>query len=152
MLTVGDDAPDFELLNSAGQPVRLSDYRGQRVILFFFPKADTPGCTIQACGFRDQFPKIEAANATVLGVSPDKPAALAKWRAKENLPYELLSDPEHEVAERYAVWGEKNLYGRNYMGIIRSHFVVGADGKLEDVQYKVSPHDSIAFGVASVAG
>lgn len=152
MLKVADKAPDFELLDSEGQPVKLSDFRGQRLVLFFYPKAGTSGCTVQACGLRDNFPKIEAGNATVIGVSPDKPAALAKWKAEENLPYPLLSDPDHQVAEAYGVWGEKTMYGRSYMGIIRSHFIIDAEGRIEDVQFKVSPKDSISRAVASLAG
>ena len=147
MFNIGDMAPDFELINDEGNPVKLSDYRGQRVLLFFYPKADTPGCTTQACGFRDNFPIIEAAGATVLGISPDNPEKLAKWREKMGFPYNLLSDPEHKVAEAFGVWGEKKLYGRAYMGIIRSHFVVDADGKFEDVQFKISPKKSIEKGV-----
>lgn len=142
-LNAGDLAPDFELLSDEDQAVKLSDYRGQRVIIFFYPKAATPGCTKQACGFRDNFPKIEAANATVLGISPDPVANLAKWRDEEGLPYHLLSDTEHAVADLYGVWGEKKMYGRAYKGIIRSHFIVDADGRLEDVQYKISPQKSI---------
>jgi peroxiredoxin Q/BCP len=143
MLNVGDVAPDFELLSDESTPVKLSDLRGKRVVLFFYPKADTPGCTTQACGFRDNYPVIEAAGATVLGISPDSPEALAKWRAKMGFPYSLLSDPDHAVADAYAVWGEKKMYGRSYEGIIRSHFVIDAQGKLEDVQFKVSPTDSV---------
>ena len=107
MLQIGDNAPDFELLNDENKPLKLSDLRGRRVVLFFFPKADTPGCTKQACGFRDRFPRIELSDATVIGLSPDKPAALAKWKAKEKLPYSLVSDPDHHVAEAYGAWGEK---------------------------------------------
>lgn len=150
MLSIGDKAPEFELLDSEEKPIKLVDFRGQRVILFFYPKAGTSGCTTQACGFRDHFPKIESADATVIGVSPDTPAALAKWKVKENLPYPLLSDPDHEVAEAYGVWGEKKMYGRSYMGIIRSHFVIDGDGKFEDVQYKVSPKDSVGRALASL--
>lgn len=150
MLNIGDKAPEFELLNDEEEPVKLSDFLGQRVILFFYPKAGTSGCTTQACGFRDKYPKIEAADATVIGVSPDEPAALAKWKAKENLPYTLMSDPEHEVAEAYGVWGEKKMYGKSYMGIIRSHFVIDAEGKIEDVQFKVSPKDSISRAMAQL--
>ncbi|MGW8318542.1 MAG: thioredoxin-dependent thiol peroxidase [Candidatus Promineifilaceae bacterium] len=152
MLNVGDMAPDFELLNSEGKATKLSDFRGERVVLFFYPKAATPGCTTQACGFRDNFPRIEAAGATVIGVSPDMPDALAKWKVKESLPYTLLSDPDHEVAEAYGVWGEKKSYGKAYMGIIRSHFVIGADGKIEDTQVKVSPTDSISRAMDVLAG
>jgi peroxiredoxin Q/BCP len=143
MLNVGDAAPDFELLDDSGNPVKLSDYRGRRVVLFFYPKADTPGCTTQACGFRDSFPVLQTSNATVIGLSPDAPKALAKWKAKENLPYTLVSDPEHEVAEAYGVWGEKSMYGKTYWGIVRSHVIIGPDGTIEDVQYKVSPADSV---------
>ena len=151
MLNVGDAAPDFELLNSEEEAIRLSDYRGKRVILFFYPKAGTSGCTTQACGFRDNYPQIEAAEGTVVGVSPDQPVALAKWKAKKELPFTLLSDPDHQVAELYGVWGEKKMYGKTYMGIIRSHFVIDADGNLEDVQYKVSPKNSISRGLATLA-
>ncbi|MCB9421318.1 MAG: thioredoxin-dependent thiol peroxidase [Ardenticatenaceae bacterium] len=152
MLAVGDMAPDFELISDENKPVKLSDFRGQKVILFFYPKAATPGCTTQACGFRDNYPVIESNGATVLGISPDMPEDLAKWRAKEGFPYALLSDPEHEVADAYAVWGEKKMYGRAYMGIIRSHFVIGEDGKVADVQFKVSPTDSVARAVKFVEG
>jgi peroxiredoxin Q/BCP len=150
MFEVGAKAPGFELLNSKEEPVKLSDFRGQRVVLFFFPKAGTSGCTTQACGFRDNFPTVEEANATVIGVSPDKPDALAKWKTKENLPYTLLSDPDHEIAEVYGVWGEKKMYGRAYMGIIRSHFVIDAEGNLEDVQVKVSPKNSVNRALATL--
>ena len=151
MLNIGDVAPDFQLLNAEGDSEKLSDYRGQRVILFFYPKAGTSGCTTQACGFRDNFPKFEAGNATVIGVSPDEPVALAKWKAKEKLPYTLLSDPEHAVAEQYGVWGEKKMYGNSYMGIIRSHFVIDPQGIVEDVQFKVSPKNSISRALNSIA-
>jgi peroxiredoxin Q/BCP len=151
MLNIGDKAPEFELLNDEEISVKLSDFLGQRVVLFFYPKAGTSGCTTQACGFRDNYPQIEAADATVIGVSPDKPAALAKWKAKENLPYTLLSDPDHEVAEAYGVWGEKKMYGKSYMGIIRSHFVIDAQGLIEDVQFKVSPTDSISRAMAKLS-
>jgi peroxiredoxin Q/BCP len=150
MLNIGDVAPDFELLDSDEKPVKLSDFRGQRIILFFYPKAGTSGCTTQACGFRDNYPKIEAAEGTVIGVSPDKPAALTKWKAQESLPFTLLSDPDHQVAEAYGAWGEKMNYGRTYMGIIRSHFVVDAEGKVEDVQVKVSPKNSIKRAMATL--
>jgi peroxiredoxin Q/BCP len=144
MLSKGDMAPDFELLSSDGERVNLRQLRGRRVVLFFYPKAGTSGCTTQACGFRDNFPRIEAADATVVGVSPDEPAALAKWKQKETLPYQLLSDPDHAVADAYGTWGEKSMYGRKYMGIIRSHFIIDPDGRLEDVQYKINPEQSVA--------
>ena len=147
MFQTGDPAPNFELTAENGQPISLADYRGQRVILFFYPKADTPGCTTQACGLRDNFPLFQEQNATVLGVSPDSVEKLAKWREKEQLPYHLLSDPDHAVAETYGVWGEKKMYGKPYMGIIRSHFVIDAEGNFEDVQVKVSPKKSIEKAV-----
>jgi peroxiredoxin Q/BCP len=150
MLSNGDKAPEFELLDSESNPVKLSDYLGQQVIIFFYPRADTPGCTRQACGFRDNFPRIEASGTVVLGISPDEPPALAKWKRKIDLPYPLLSDPDHKVAEAYGVWGEKTNYGKKYMGIIRSHFVVDADGNIEDVQFNVKPEDSVSRGVAAV--
>jgi peroxiredoxin Q/BCP len=152
MLNIGDEAPGFELLDSDGKPVKLFDFRGQRVILFFYPKAGTSGCTIQACGFRDNYPQIEAAEGTVVGISPDQPAALAKWKADEALPFTLLSDPDHQVADAYGAWGEKVNYGRTYMGIIRSHYVVDAEGVLEDVQFKVSPQNSIKRATATLTG
>ncbi len=147
MVHVGDMAPDFALASDEGKTIKLADLRGKQVVLFFYPKAGTSGCTTQACGFRDSFPVIEAANATVLGISPDEPAKLAKWKAKENLPYTLLSDPDHAVAEAYGVWGEKKMYGNTYMGIIRSHFVIDAEGTLADAQVKISPKDSVAKAV-----
>lgn len=144
MLKQGDMAPGFELIASDGESARLSDFRGQRVILYFYPRADTPGCTKQACGFRDNFSTIEAAGATVIGVSPDTPEALAKWKKARNFQFTMLSDPEHEVAEAYGVWGQKSMFGRKFMGIIRSHFVIGPDGRIEDVQVNVSPQDSVS--------
>jgi peroxiredoxin Q/BCP len=152
MLQIGDVAPDFELLSDENKPVRLSDLLGQRVILFFYPKADTPGCTRQACGFRDNFPRVRATNATILGISPDKPPALAKWRAQVSLPYNLLSDPAHEVIERYGAWGPKTYLGITRDGVIRSHVVVGPDGRIEDLQIKVSPEESVERALAAIAG
>lgn len=143
MLKIGDSAPDFELLTDAGEPLKLSELRGRRVVLFFFPKADTPGCTKQACGFRDRFPRIETANATVLGLSPDQPKALAKWKEKESLPYTLLSDPDHEVAEAFGAWGEKSMYGKSYMGILRGHAIISPEGIIEDLRVKISPDESV---------
>jgi peroxiredoxin Q/BCP len=151
MLAKGDVAPDFVLLDSDEESFKLSDLRGKRVVLFFYPRADTPGCIKQACGFRDNFAVIEAADATVVGISPDTPEDLAAWRASINLPYALLSDPDHEVAEAYGAWGEKNMYGRTHTGIIRSHFVVDAEGKLEDVQINVRPETSVSRAVATLA-
>ncbi len=143
MPAVGDHAPDFELLNHKGESVKLSDFRGQKVLLFAYPKAATPGCTTQACGFRDNSAKIETANAVVLGLSPDAPDTLAKWIEEEALGYDLLSDPEHEVLEAWEAWGEKSMYGKKYMGVIRSHWIIGEDGAVLDAQVKISPKKSI---------
>ena len=147
MLNIGDPAPDFELLTDTGEPLKLSSLRGRRVVLFFYPKADTPGCTKQACGFRDRFPRIETSNATVIGLSPDQPNALAKWKAKEDLPYTLVSDPDHAVADAFGAWGEKSMYGKSYMGILRGHAIIGVDGTIEDLRLKISPDESVEEAV-----
>ncbi len=143
MPSIGKVAPDFELLNQDEAPVKLSDFRGKKVLLFAYPKAGTSGCTMQACGFRDSFAQIETADAVVLGLSPDEPAALAKWIDKENLGYDLLSDPEHKVLEAWSAWGEKSMYGKKYMGVIRSHWIISEDGTVLDEQLKISPKKSI---------
>lgn len=150
MPAIGETAPDFELLNQDGKPVRLSDYRGRKVILFAFPRADTPGCTTQACGFRDSLPRLETNNAVVFGISDDPPADLAKWKAKEALPYDLLSDPDHKVLEAWGAWGEKVSFGKTSIGTIRSHWVIGEDGKIIDEQIKVSPTDSVERALKAV--
>ncbi len=150
MLEVGQPAPEFTLTADDGSTISLSDLRGQRVLLFFYPKAATPGCTTQACGLRDNWDAFKAANATVLGISPDMPPALAKWRAKKEFPFALLSDPDHVVAETYQAWGEKSMFGKKYMGIIRSHFMIDADGNFEDVQLNIKPKDSISKAVAGL--
>lgn len=147
MPSVGETAPDFELHSQDGIPIRLSQYRGRKVVLFAFPQAFTPGCNAQACGFRDQFPKIEASNAVVLGISPDEPEDLLKWKRKENLPYDLLSDPEHKVLEAWGVWGEKSMYGKTYFGVIRSHWVIDENGVITDEQIKISPEKSVEKAV-----
>jgi peroxiredoxin Q/BCP len=147
-LNVGDLAPDFSLLSDTGETVRLSDLRGRRVVLYFYPKDDTSGCTTQACGFRDAYPQIEEKNAIVLGISPDGVKSHQKFRTKHNLPFTLLVDDEHSAAEAYGVWQEKSMYGKKYMGIVRSHFVIDEQGRLADVQIKVSPADSVAKALA----
>jgi peroxiredoxin Q/BCP len=146
-VAIGDQAPDFTALTDQGETLKLSDLRGKRVILYFYPKDDTSGCTTQACGFRDQYPVIEEKNAVVLGVSPDSVKSHQKFKTKYNLPFTLLVDEDHAVAAAYGVWGEKSMYGKKYMGIIRSHFVIDEQGKIIDVQYKVSPADSIKKAV-----
>jgi peroxiredoxin Q/BCP len=150
-LKVGDEAPDFEALTDTGQTVRLSDYRGRRVVLYFYPKDDTPGCTTQACGFRDSYPQIEARDAVVLGVSPDGQASHQKFKTKHDLPFTLLVDEDHAIAELYGVWGEKSMHGKSYMGVVRSHFVIDAQGRLEDVQVKVSPDKSVELALKVLA-
>lgn len=142
-LQPGEPAPNFEATSDEGKTVSLSDYRGQRVILYFYPKDDTPGCTTQACGFRDNYADIQEKNAVVLGVSPDGQASHQKFKTKFDLPFTLLVDEDHTIAEKYGVWGEKTSYGKTYMGIIRSHFVIDEDGKIADAQVKVSPNDSV---------
>jgi peroxiredoxin Q/BCP len=149
-LQPGDMAPDFELTSDTGQPVKLSDYRGQKVILYFYPKDDTPGCTTQACGFRDQYPLIEEKNGVVLGVSTDAQKSHQKFRTKYDLPFTLLVDEEHEVADRYGVWAEKSMYGKTYFGIARSHFVIGEDGRIIEAAVKVKPEDSVQQAVAAL--
>ena len=144
-LKVGDIAPDFEALTDAGERVRLSDFRGRRVVVYFYPKDDTPGCTTQACGFRDNYPIIEERNAVVLGVSPDNQASHQKFKTKYDLPFTLLVDEDHAIAELYGVWGEKKMYGKTSMGILRSHFVIDEEGKIIDTHVKVKPDDSVQF-------
>jgi thioredoxin-dependent peroxiredoxin len=142
-LKVGEPAPDFELTSDQGARVKLSSYRGKRVIVYFYPKDDTPGCTTQACGFRDNYPAIEEKNATVLGISPDGVASHQQFKTKFNLPFTLLVDEDHAVAERYGVWGEKSMLGKKYTGIIRSHFVIDEQGKIADAQVNIKPNDSV---------
>lgn len=147
---VGDIAPDFTLPNEAGEPVSLSQFRGKRVILYFYPKDDTPGCTSQACGFRDAYPVIEEKNAVVIGISPDSTKSHAKFKTKHNLPFILLADEQHSVAEAYGVWGEKSMMGKKYMGIIRSHFVIDEEGRIAQAEVKVSPADSVKRALAAL--
>jgi len=144
---IGEPAPDFEALTDTGETVKLGDFRGRRVVLYFYPKDDTSGCTKQACGFRDSYPVIEEQNAVVLGVSPDGVTSHQKFKTKYDLPFTLLVDEEHTIAELYGVWGEKSMYGRKYMGIIRSHFVIDEAGKIADARVKVSPDDSVKLAL-----
>lgn len=150
-LAVGDQAPDFETVTDQGTKFKLSELRGKRVILYFYPKDDTPGCTTQACGFRDHYPAIGDKNAVVLGVSPDDAESHQKFKTKFSLPFPLLVDTDHAIADAYGVWGEKSMYGKTFMGVIRSHFVIDETGKLIDVQYKVSPQDSIDKAIGALA-
>ena len=143
-LAPGDEAPDFTLDDADGHPVTLSSLRGQRVIGYFYPAAITTGCTTQACDFRDSLSALAAAGVTVLGISPDAPAKLARFRDKEGLNFPLLSDPGHEVQRAYGTYGEKKLYGKMTVGVIRSTFVVGADGVLEHAYYGVKATGHVA--------
>lgn len=152
IVKVGDMAPDFELLSDSGEKVRLSSYRGKKVILYFYPKDDTSGCTVQACGFRDNYPLIEERNAVVLGISPDSVKSHQKFKTKQNLPFTLLVDDQHEVAEAYGVWVEKRMYGNTYFGNERSHFVIDEEGRIIEAIYKVKPEESVSRAVAAVSG
>ncbi len=150
MPSIGEKAPDFELPNQDGKLVKLSDFRGKKVILFAYPKANTAGCTTQACGFRDNFPKIQADNAVVLGISADEPKDQLKWKQEQNLPYDLLCDVDHKVLEEWGAWGEKTNYGKTYMGITRSHWVIDENGVIADEQIKISPENSIAQAIGAI--
>ena len=147
-LKPGDPAPDFTLSDQEGNPVSLSALRGQTVVLYFYPKADTPGCTTQACGVRDHRSDYEQAGAVVLGVSPDPVKKIAKFADKHGLAFPLLSDEDHAVAEAYGVWVEKSMYGRTYMGNERTTFVIAPDGTIKDILHKVKPaeHDELVLG------
>jgi thioredoxin-dependent peroxiredoxin len=135
----GQQAPDFELASDAGDPVRLLDLRGKPVVLYFYPKDETPGCTRQACGIRDAWDDYQARGAVVLGVSPDDVESHAKFKENHRLPFALLADPDHAVAAEYGAWGEKKNYGKTYEGIIRSTFVIGPDGTLVKALRNVKP-------------
>ena len=149
MLTPGDIAPTLELLDQDGEPFDWTSLSGHRTLLFFYPKASTPGCTQQACGLRDIAGQV--GDARIVGVSPDKPSAQKNFATKYELPYPLLADTEHALAEAYGVWKEKKNYGRTYMGIERSAFLIGPDGRLEQTWYKISPKDTPLKLLAAVA-
>ena len=149
-LQIGDPAPDFALPTDTGATVRLSDFRGKRVVLYFYPKDDTSGCTAQACGFRDNYVQIEERNAVVLGISPDNTKSHQKFKTKYDLPFTLLVDADHQVAEAYGVWGQKSFMGKKFMGIIRSHFVIDEQGNIADTQVKVSPQESVERAIAAL--
>jgi peroxiredoxin Q/BCP len=142
-LKAGDRAPAFTLQDQHGTPRKLSELKGKKVVVYFYPKADTPGCTTQSCALRDAEPDLKKLKATVVGISPDTPERQAKFDEKYGLGFTLLADTEHTVAEKYGVWGEKVNYGRKYMGIIRSAFVVDENGKIAGAFYKVSPKATV---------
>jgi peroxiredoxin Q/BCP len=148
VIEAGQHAPDFTLTDQDGEPVTLSSLRGGPVVVYFYPKADTPGCTTQACGVRDHQADYDARGATVLGVSPDPVKAVKKFHDKQSLSFRLLADSDHAVAERYGVWVEKSMYGRTYMGNERTTFVIDAEGLVTDVLRKVKPaeHDGLVLG------
>ena len=142
-LAVGDKAPNFALVDQHGKKVKLSDFKGQKLIVYFYPKADTPGCTTQSCELRDAHPQLKRLGVSIVGISPDLPAKQLKFDEKYSLGFPLLSDADHAVAEAWDAWGEKSLYGKKYLGIIRSAFVVDEKGKLAGVFPKVSPKDTV---------
>ena len=150
-LQAGDTAPAFETIDDSGNKVKLSDFAGSKVVLYFYPKDDTPGCTKQACSFRDSYADVESKNAVVLGVSPDDSDSHEKFKTKFSLPFPLLVDEDHAIAEAYGVWGEKKNFGKTYMGIIRSHFVIDEKGKIVDAQYDVNATKSAELALDSLS-
>jgi len=147
MLEPGDRAPAFTLPDQDGEKVKLTNLKGETVVVYFYPRAETPGCTTQACGIRDRGDEYRELGARVLGISPDEPEALRKFAANQRLDFTLLSDPDHKVAEKYGAWGEKSMYGKKYMGIVRSTFIVGPNGKVAAAFPKVQPkkHDDLVL-------
>ena len=155
MLATGDAAPDFTLPDQNGEPTTLSSLRGRTVVLYFYPKASTPGCTTQACGVRDHLPAYEEANAVVLGVSPDPVKKVKKFHDAEGLNFTLLADEDHAVSEEYGVWAEKSMYGRTYWGVVRSTFVIDGEGVVRHVIPKVTPKthdDQVLAALKELAG
>ena len=148
---VGKIAPDFSLLTDDGSPLTLRSLRGQPVVLYFYPKDDTSSCTVEACEFRDAFPTFDASNAVILGISPDSVKSHAKFKTKFDLPFTLLADTEHHVATRYDVWKQKSMYGKQYMGIMRTTFIIDAKGKLRRVFTNVKSAGHAAEVIAAVA-
>jgi thioredoxin-dependent peroxiredoxin len=152
MVEEGTSAPDFTLTSDAGETVTLSQFRGKHVVLYFYPKDDTPGCTVQAQGIRDAWGEFQRTGAVVLGVSPDDPRSHVKFREKYELPFTLLADEDHSVSEAYGVWVEKEYAGKKYMGVERSTFVIGPDGTLEKVMRRVTPDTHADDVLAALAG
>jgi peroxiredoxin Q/BCP len=149
-LKEGDKAPDFELKDDTGAPLKLASLKGKTVVLYFYPKADTPGCTKESCEFRDTVGDFKKKGAVVIGVSPDEPGAQAKFKSKYELSFPLLADTEHKVAEAYGVWQEKSMYGKNYMGIARTTFVIGGDGTIKKIYEKVKPEGHAADVLSAI--
>jgi peroxiredoxin Q/BCP len=152
MLEPGSKAPTFALPTDDGRTIALADLRGKRVVLYFYPKDDTSGCTVEACEFRDNWKAVQGAGAVVLGVSPDGVASHGKFKLKFKLPFSLLADEDHAVAEAYGAWGEKSMYGRKYHGILRTTFIIGADGRVEKVFPRVKPKGHAAEVLAALTG
>jgi peroxiredoxin Q/BCP len=152
MLAIGARAPAFTLPSDDGRRVALKEFRGKTVVLYFYPKDDTTGCTTEACGFRDSWRAVEAAGAVVLGVSPDGPASHQKFRKKYELPFTLLADEDHAVAEAYGAWGEKSMYGRKYFGVLRTTYIIDPAGKIAHVFEKVKPRGHAAEVLAAIGG
>jgi peroxiredoxin Q/BCP len=151
-LTAGNPAPDFAVADQHGDTVRLTDFRGHPLLLYFYPKAGTLGCTAQACSIRDARSDFEGLGVPVIGVSPDAPKSQATFDDKYGLRFPLLSDPDHTVADAYGVWGERSMYGRTYMGIVRSAFLIDADGRIREAWYKISPKDTVPKALAALRG
>ncbi len=149
-LTVGDAAPDFTTTTDTGETFSLKDLRGRKVVLYFYPADDTPGCTAQACGFRDSHADFDAKGAAVFGVSPDSESSHAAFRGKYGLPFTLLVDEDNAIAEAYGVWAERTWQGRSFMGVVRSHFVIDEEGKLIDARIDVSPEDGPLEALAAL--
>jgi peroxiredoxin Q/BCP len=150
MPEAGRQAPKFSLPSDDGRTLSLDDFKGKKVVLYFYPKDDTSGCTTQACEFRDNWKSVQAAGAVVLGVSPDGVSSHGKFKGKYQLPFPLLADEDHAVAEAYGAWGEKSMYGRKYHGILRTTFVIGTDGRIEKIFLKVKPKGHAAEVLAAL--
>ena len=151
-LKPGDKAPDFALSDQRGKTVKLKDFRGKHLVVYFYPKADTPGCTTQSCEVRDARPALSRLKAAAVGISPDSPERQKKFDDKYGLKFPLLADEDHKVAQAWGVWGEKSMYGKKFKGIIRSAFVIDEKGKIADAFYKVSPKDTVPKVTAALKG
>ena len=149
-LKIGDKAPEFTLTDQNDKKVSLTDFTGKKVLLYFYPKANTPGCTKQSCSVRDSITELSDKSISAIGISPDKPQAQKKFDDKFNLGFQLLSDPDHTVAETYGAWGEKSMYGKKYEGIIRSSFLIDEQGKIAQISYKVKPLDTVPNALEAV--
>lgn len=152
ILKIGAKAPAFTLVDQRGKNVKLSDFKGKRLVVYFYPKADTPGCTTQSCALSEAMPDLKKIKAAVVGISPDAPEKQRKFDEKYSLSFPLLADEDHKVAQAWGTWGKKSLYGRQYMGIIRSAFVIDEQGKVAAAFYKVSPKDTVPKVTAALKG